>query len=676
MPNTFTTKFRLCKPQSGILDWHPYYYDAMSIIDYHIPRIFMSAPRITSIATSSGGSLTANQYYFYKVTAMNGTLTTLATWEDNRALTDATNKTVDINWSAVTGVTKYRVYRADTSDGSYFPVDGDYNLLAEVTGSTMYSDDGTVVPSGAMPSTPTWYTTEIDQLYIIGDVTEGQTQHVTPATLVDNMDNVRYMLNQINGQTNWDDALVTNLYKLQNGKSGGQQITGGTGASESLTLRSTAHATKGTIISDSVLDMGTHKITNVVDPTNNQEAATKKYVDDFLSGGGIDYCDTSTASAGQTIFDTSAAYVLGGKNIHVYVDGVLMTFTDDYSETSTTRITMVHAMTGGEKVSLVWKAGSAVGNADTVDGINASATPTANMLLALDANTKLNGTVLVGVHANILDNGGFEIWQKGTSFVAPANNSMTADRWKFAKVSGSTSVVNVYQNVGNALTGDYCSRINVTTGGAVGERVYLYQTIEKASNYRNIVLSATISVKTTIASKICIQLYDNNGTSESSYHTGSGNYETLTVSRTIYSAATVIYFRIGFVNQDVVTGDVYMDNAMFVIGDKSVNFIPSIPSDDWNRCMRYYMATTNGSESAVRIVYIGDCTAGTSYGPTMAFPTVMAATPTYTLIDVTRSGFNAPAGAGVHKAGIEISQVCNTTGVGRYFYTGYIVEVT
>jgi len=34
------------------------------------------------------------------------------------------------------------------------------------------------------------------------------------------------------------------------------------------------------------LDMNTHKIVGVVDPTANQEAATKKYVDDTSGGGG------------------------------------------------------------------------------------------------------------------------------------------------------------------------------------------------------------------------------------------------------------------------------------------------------------------------------------------------------------------------------------------------------
>jgi hypothetical protein len=214
MANTFTTKFRLCRTEAGALDWHLLYYDAMNIIDAHIPRIFMSAPRVITIATAVGGALTANQYYFYKVVAVNGALVTLASWENTSAMADATNKTINISWSAVAGVTKYRVYRADTPTSSYIPIDSDYNYLAEVTGSTLYSDTGGIVPSGAMPSSPTWYTTEINQLYVMPDAVEGQTAHVTPVTLIDNLDNIRNMVHQLNGRTNWDDAVFTSVTAL------------------------------------------------------------------------------------------------------------------------------------------------------------------------------------------------------------------------------------------------------------------------------------------------------------------------------------------------------------------------------------------------------------------------------------------------------------------------------
>jgi len=352
MADTFTSKFRLCKPEVGSLDWHILYYDAMDIIDAHVPRVFMSAPRIITSEPTVGGTLTENWYYFYKVLAMNGTLTTLPSWENISIYTDAVNKTGDITWTAVAGATKYYVYRADTNDPSYIPIDSDYNYLAEVVGTTAYSDTGGVVPSGAMPSVVTWYTTEIDQLYVMPDVTEGQTAHVSPVTLIDNLDNIRNMVHQINGQTNWDDTVVTNLYKLQNGLSGGQQITGGIGASENLTLRSTAHATKGAIVVDSAIagsalasgNLTLRSTTNAtkgtifVDSDLSIPSIKKLYLDggsdtyiyerianeiDFVTGGNIrvdignTYLELLT---GVNIFlqSTSKLYLDGGSDTYIY----------------------------------------------------------------------------------------------------------------------------------------------------------------------------------------------------------------------------------------------------------------------------------------------------------------------------------------------------------------------
>lgn len=219
MANTFTTKFRLCKTEAGSLDWHLLYYDAMNIIDAHIPRIFMSAPRVITIASAVGGSLTANQYYFYKVVAVNATLVTLASWENTSAMADATNKTINITWSSVVGVTKYRVYRADTPTSSYIPIDSDYNLLAEVTGSTSYSDTGGVVPSGTLPLVPTWYTTEISQLNIISDA-EGAAPHYPPygsgaINLLQNLESIRYAIYEMKGAVSqWYSPPATDIGTL------------------------------------------------------------------------------------------------------------------------------------------------------------------------------------------------------------------------------------------------------------------------------------------------------------------------------------------------------------------------------------------------------------------------------------------------------------------------------
>ena len=52
------------------------------------------------------------------------------------------------------------------------------------------------------------------------------------------------------------------------------------------------------------LDMNTHKIVGVVDPTANQEAATKKYVDDSIPGVGTSYWSCPAANFTATEPDT------------------------------------------------------------------------------------------------------------------------------------------------------------------------------------------------------------------------------------------------------------------------------------------------------------------------------------------------------------------------------------
>lgn len=84
-----------------------------------------------------------------------------------------------------------------------------------------------------------------------------------------------------------------------------------------------------------VLDMGTHKITHVVDPTENQDAATKKYVDDEVGeAGGGDI--TNVVGKGGIIDDSSGTgtisiwlnpgfgidTTMGGTTDSVFVDTV------------------------------------------------------------------------------------------------------------------------------------------------------------------------------------------------------------------------------------------------------------------------------------------------------------------------------------------------------------------
>lgn len=100
---------------------------------------------------------------------------------------------------------------------------------------------------------------------------------------------------------------------------------------------------------------------------------------------------TGTVNGSTTLFT-----VLQGKyvanTLEVYLNGLQQTKTTDYTETSpgsgTFTFTTAPATGQALRVGYQFSTGAS-GNADTVDGIHASATPTANQLLALDGSARV-----------------------------------------------------------------------------------------------------------------------------------------------------------------------------------------------------------------------------------------------------------------------------------------------
>ena len=88
---------------------------------------------------------------------------------------------------------------------------------------------------------------------------------------------------------------------------------------------------------------------------------------------------------------------------------------------------------------------------------------------------------MISKSRNVIQNGNFDVWQRGTSFAAAANAVHTADRWRYSFVS-STGVATVSQDTsppnGSSL---YDIKVACTTADATvaaGEYVYLQQRIE------------------------------------------------------------------------------------------------------------------------------------------------------------------------------------------------------
>jgi hypothetical protein len=96
-------------------------------------------------ASTSGGSLATGTYY-YKVTAIIGSVETIASWEKSQAVTGPTGS-VTVSWSAVSGASSYKVYRSTTTESQ--------DVRIKTTSSTSYVDDGTAPEASATPPAQT-----------------------------------------------------------------------------------------------------------------------------------------------------------------------------------------------------------------------------------------------------------------------------------------------------------------------------------------------------------------------------------------------------------------------------------------------------------------------------------------------------------------------------------------
>lgn len=195
--------------------------------------------------------------------------------------------------------------------------------------------------------------------------------------------------------------------------------------------------------------------------------------------------------------------------------------------------------------------------------------------------------------ANILVNGGLEIWQRGTGFSSPGNGSQTADGITVNKNGAPTFSASREASVVDG--GVYSFKLSVTVADSL--KLYFTWAIENTAAYRGKTVSVSVRVNSNVANTVRIGLADgitNGGAyALSSYHTGDGTWQTLTVTATIAAGATNMNVGFGcFANGDIKVANSYFDSAMMVLGPNPVGFIPLHPADDWARCLRYYEAGT------------------------------------------------------------------------------------
>ena len=202
---------------------------------------------------------------------------------------------------------------------------------------------------------------------------------------------------------------------------------------------------------------------------------------------------------------------------------------------------------------------------------------------------------------NILINGGFEFWQRGTTFTNPGNGVYTADRWQVGTDSASSIVFS--QESSTVDTGNYSMKM-VVSGSPVSKYGGVTQVVENYLTYKNKTVSFSARVFSSVASAIRLALNDGVTNVNGAYHTGGGGWETLTVSMTVANSPTQLKALIGpATDGDLKNGTYYFDSAMLVIGSTAVTFVPTDVQTEFAQCQRYYQTQLFDSNRVANLWY-------------------------------------------------------------------------
>lgn len=198
------------------------------------------------------------------------------------------------------------------------------------------------------------------------------------------------------------------------------------------------------------------------------------------------------------------------------------------------------------------------------------------------SNSKLGPDV---ARANLLTNGGFEIWQRGNGPFT-SNTAFTSDRWN--SIINGSDTLSVSRDTANVDVGsNACAACTYTRG--TGNNTLFQQTFKTSdgSMVPSTTYSLSVRVRTSTANAVQLTVYGDGSftTVTSAYHSGSGTYQTLSVTFTTTATQTNVNFGVAF---NTASSTAYIDNACLVIGSQPANYVPLHPADDLARCLRYY----------------------------------------------------------------------------------------
>ena len=220
------------------------------------------------------------------------------------------------------------------------------------------------------------------------------------------------------------------------------------------------------------VDVNNQVLSNVPDPTNPQEPATKAYVDAKDIDDDLSISDGNTGT--QVDLDTETLTIQGTAN-EIDVNLTDETFT----------ISQPTNVTIGNELTVTGQILAQNGmQTDSLTERNSGAGITINSDIELAAGVSATG--FGGGVTNEFINGSFNIWQRGTSFTG---SKFTSDRW-YVNNGGSGTITTTRETHGVAETGvpgmpKYFLKMAKTASNRFTTSDYLLQRIENVRKFGN-----------------------------------------------------------------------------------------------------------------------------------------------------------------------------------------------
>lgn len=302
--------------------------------------------------------------------------------------------------------------------------------------------------------------------------------------------------------------------------------------------------------------------------------------------------------------------------------------THDHSTGKGVTIPFASSIPNGTITSVMIADGT-IDTADLKDGSVTSAKiadgtiATGDLANASVTNAKLASDV---ARANLLTNGGFEIWQRGTGPFT-ANGAWTADRWMISLGGASTISVGRDSTFIDPNGSVFAAAVTYTHAA----ESYLAQSVLEVTGQlrgRTVTYSARVRTATASAVRLAVTVTGGAGVVYGSYHTGDSTFQTLSVTTPVAAGATGVGVNVVF----NASCSAYIDNAMLVVGSVAADYAPLHPADDLARCLRYYEVA---GATYSTLIASGQCYAATAAVFPWAFKVRKAVTPVITVVGAT-----------------------------------------